>query len=59
MSKIFEKVVSAQLCSLQKKKKISMKNFSKLLGPTIAEKLHLLKLQMTYFLRQAKAASHC
>ncbi len=35
-----------------------MKNFSQVLGPVIAQKLHLLKLQMTYFLRQTKAASH-
>ncbi len=38
---------------------IFMKNFSQVLGPTIAQKLHLLKLQMTCFLRQTKAASHC
>ncbi len=31
-----------------------MKNFSQVLGPVIAQKLHLLKLQMTYFLRQTK-----
>ncbi len=30
-----------------------------ILGPTIAHKLHLLKLQMTCFLHQTKAASHC
>ncbi len=41
------------------KKMISMKNFSQVLGPTIAQKLHLLKLQMTCFLRQTKAASRC
>ncbi len=35
-----------------------MKNFSQVLGPTIAQKLHLLKLQMTYYLRQTKVASH-
>ncbi len=38
------------------KKMISMKNFSQVLGP-IAQKLLLLKLQMTYFWRQTKAAS--
>ncbi len=58
MSKIFEKVVSAQLCSFLQKN-ISMKIFSQVLGPTIAQKLYLLKLQMTFFLRQTKAASHC
>ncbi len=59
MSKILEKVVSAQLCSFFVKKMISMKNFSQVLGPAIAQKLHLLKLQMTCFLRQTKAASRC
>ncbi len=44
MSKILAKVVSAQLCSLQKKI-ISIKDFSQVLGPAIAQKLHLLKLQ--------------
>ncbi len=34
-----------------------MKKFSQVLGPAIAQKLHLLKLQMTCFLRQTKAAS--
>ncbi len=58
MSKILEKVVSAKLCSFLLKN-ISMKNFSQVLGPAIAQKLHLLKLQMTCFLRQTKAASHC
>ncbi len=57
MSTIFEKVVSTQLCS---SKMISMKNFNQVLGPTIAQKLHLLKLQITtYYLHQTKAASHC
>ncbi len=46
MSFFFEKVVSAQLCSFLQKKMISMKNFSQVLGPTIAQKLHLLKLQL-------------
>ncbi len=32
-----------------------MKNFSQVSGPAIAHKLHLLKLQMTCFLRQTKA----
>ncbi len=58
MSKILEKVVSAQLCSFLQKK-ISVKNFSQVSGPTIAQKLHLLRLQMTCFLHQTKAASHC
>ncbi len=40
-----EKVVSDQLCSLLKI--ISMKNFSQVLGPTIAQNLLLLKLQIT------------
>ncbi len=57
MSKILEKVVSAQLCSFLQKK-ISVKNFSQVSGPTIAQKLHLLRLQMTC-LHQTKAASHC
>ncbi len=39
-------------------KKKHMKNFSQVSGPAIAQKLHLLKLQMTCFLRQTKAASH-
>ncbi len=59
MSKILEKVVSAQLCSFLQKKIISVKNFSQVSGPTIAQKLHLLRLQMTCFLHQTKAASHC
>ncbi len=58
MSKILEKVVSAQLCSFLKKM-ISMKNFSQVSGPIIAQKQHLLKLQMTCFLHQTKTASHC
>ncbi len=58
MSKILEKVVSAQLCS-SLQKMISMKNFSQVSGPAMAQKLHLLKLQMTCFLRQTKAASRC
>ncbi len=33
--------------------------FSQVSGPAIAQKLHLLKLQMTCFLRQTKAASRC
>ncbi len=37
----------------------SIKYFRQVSGPTIAHKLHLLKLQMTRFLRQTKAASHC
>ncbi len=58
MSKIFEKVVSAQLCSFLQKM-ISVNNFSQVSGPAIAQKLHLLRLQMTCFLHQTKAASHC
>ncbi len=50
MSTFLEKVVSAQLCSFLQKKIISMKNFSQVSGPTIAQKLHLLKLQMTCLL---------
>ncbi len=52
MSKILENVVSAQLCSFSQKK------FSQVSSPTIAQKLHL-RLQMTCFLHQTKAASHC
>ncbi len=44
MSKILEKVVSAQLCSFLQN------NFSQVLGPAIAQKGHLLRLQMTYLL---------
>ncbi len=56
LSKFVENVVSAQLCSFLQKI-ISMKNFSQVSGLTIAQKLHLLKLQMICFLRQTKAAS--
>ncbi len=55
MSKILEKVVSVHSC----KKMISVKNFSQVSDPAIAQKLHLLRLQMTCFLHQTKAASHC
>ncbi len=41
----FEKVVSAQLCFFLQKNDI-YKNFSQVVGPTIAQKLHLLKLQI-------------
>ncbi len=58
MSKILEKVVCSIVLILAKKN-ISVKNFSQVSGPTIAQKLHLLKLQMTCFLHQTKAASHC
>ncbi len=58
MSKILEKVVSAQLCSFLQKK-LSLKNFSQVSGPAIAQKLQLLRLQMTWFLHQTKDASHC
>ncbi len=40
-------------------KHITAVRFSHVLGPAIAQKLHLLKLQKTCFLRQTKAASHC
>ncbi len=43
MSNFLENVVSAQLCSFLQKM-ISMKNFSQVLGPAIAQKRHLLKL---------------
>ncbi len=43
MFKILEKVVSAQLRSFLQKNYISMKNFSPVSGPTIEQKLHLLK----------------
>ncbi len=46
MSKILEKVVSAQLCSFLLKNDI-YEEFQSGLGPVIAQKLHLLKLQMT------------
>ncbi len=61
MSKSLEKVVSAQLCSFLQKK-IIYEEFqfqSQVSCPIIAQKLHLLKLQMTCFLRQTKAASLC
>ncbi len=58
MSKILEKVVSAQLCSFLLNNYI-YEEFQSVLGPVIAQKLLLLKLQMTYYLRQTKAASHC
>ncbi len=55
MSKTLEKVVSAQLCSFLLK---NDEEFQSGFRP-IAQKLHLLKLQMTCFLHQTKAASHC
>ncbi len=58
MSKILEKVVSAQLCSFLLKNYI-YEEFQSGFRPAIAQKLHLLKLQMTCFLRQTKAASRC
>ncbi len=58
MSKIFEKLCLLN-CAHSCKKIISVKNFSQVSGPTIAQKLHLLRLQMTCFLHQTKAASHC
>ncbi len=57
MSKILEKLCSIVL--ILAKKMISVKNFSQVSGPAIAQKLHLLRLQMTCFLHQTKAASHC
>ncbi len=56
MSKMLEKVGSAHLSSLLQNNYI-YEEF--VLGPAIAQKLHLLNLQMTCFLRQTKAASHC
>ncbi len=52
--KSFRKGCVCSIVLLLAKKIISMKNFSQVLGPVIAQKLHLLKLQMTYFLRQTK-----
>ncbi len=46
----FEKVVSAQLCSFLLKNDIS-EEFESGFRPAIAQKLHLLKLQMNCFLR--------
>ncbi len=57
-SKILENVVSAQLCSFLLKNYI-YEEFQSGFRPAIAHKLHLLRLQMTCFLRQTKAASHC
>ncbi len=51
--------VSAKLSFFLQKKMISMKNFSQVLGPAIAQKPHFLQLQTTCFLHQTKAASHC
>ncbi len=45
ISKILEKVVSAQLCSFLQKNYI-YEEFQSVLGPVIAQKLHLLKLQI-------------
>ncbi len=58
MSKILEKLCLLN-CAHSCKKIISVKNFSQVSGPAIAQKLHLLRLQMTCFLHQTKAASHC
>ncbi len=58
MSKLFWKSCVCSIVLLLAKK-FSKKKFSQVSGPTIAQKLHLLKLQMTCFLRQTKAASHC
>ncbi len=59
MSIILEKNLCLLNCAPSCKKIISMKNFSQVLFPAITQKLHLLKLQMTCFLHQTKAASHC
>ncbi len=63
MSKKIEKVLSVQFVLLLAKKIIdkiiSINNFSQVLCPTIAQKIHSLKLQMTCFLHQTKAVSHC
>ncbi len=58
MSKILEKVVCSTVLILAKKM-ISVKNFSQVSDPAIAQKLHLLRLQMTCCLHQTKAESHC
>ncbi len=57
MSNILEKLCLLN-CAPSCQKIISMRNFSQVLGPVIAQKLHLLKLQITCFLHQTKAASH-
>ncbi len=59
MSKCVRKSCFCSIVLLLAKKMISMKNFSQVSGPVIAQKLHLLKLQMTDFWRQTKAASRC
>ncbi len=55
MSKFVRKSCVCSIVLLLAKKMISMKNFSHVLGSTIAQKLHLLKLQMTSFWRQTKS----
>ncbi len=54
---ITSSVFSCDVCDGQRYSQVY--NFSQVLGPVIAQKLHLLKLQMTCFLRQTKAASRC
>ncbi len=55
----FWKSCVCSIVLLLAKKMISVKNLSQVSGPTEAQKLHLLRSQMTYFMRQTKAASHC
>ncbi len=49
-------LLRAQLCSFLQTNYIYEEFQS---GPAIAQELHLLKLQITCFLLQTKAASHC